>query len=169
MSPPILKFWSISRKEIPESQQKHSLRIRFLRTLLCSNDIFNPGYNRKMLMKKRTSILDEVCVNYEQLFHPVQCTACRLCQCSSREKLALPKVTGILSLSDPLLYLCRKKCFGGDARQYTIFNLSESVWKFTNTFSYHYFYLFSFLAKLFVLWNQFLQCLPVVAFQLQPF
>ena len=96
MSPPNLNFWSISRKESPESQQKHAHRSRFLRTLLCSNDILNPEYNRKMLMRKRTSILDGVCFNYEQLFHPVQCTARRICQNSSRDKLILPKVTGIL-------------------------------------------------------------------------
>ena len=104
MSPPNLNFWSISRKESVESQQKHALRNKFLRTLLCSNDIFIPGYNRKMLMRKRTSILDGICVNYEQLFHPVQCTACRICQCSSRDKLVLPEVTGILSISDQLQY-----------------------------------------------------------------
>ena len=105
MSPPNLNFWSISRKERLEFQQKHALRNRFLRTLLRSNDFFNPGYNRKMLMSKRTSILDGVCVNYEQLFHPVQCIACRICQCSARDKLVSPGMTGILSFSDQLLYL----------------------------------------------------------------
>ena len=83
MSPPILIFWSISRKENPESQQKRALRNKFLRTLLCSNDIFNPGCNRKTLIRNRTSILDGVCFNYEQFFHPKQCTACRKCQFSS--------------------------------------------------------------------------------------
>ena len=102
MVPPDLNFWSISRKGSLESQQKHALRNRFLRTLLFSNDLFQPGYNRKMLMRKRTCILDGVCVKYEQLFHPVQCTACRICQCSSRGKLVLPKVTGFLSFSDQL-------------------------------------------------------------------
>ena len=91
MSPPNLNFWSISRKESLEFQQKRALRNSFLRTLLFSNDIFNPGYNRKMLMRKRTSILDRVCFNYEQLFHPVQCTACRICQCSSRDQFTLPE------------------------------------------------------------------------------
>ena len=105
MSPPGLNFWSISRKESPESQQKQALRKRLLRTLLCSNDIFNPGYNRKTLITKRTSIVDGVSFNYEQLFHPVQCTACRICQCSSRDRLVLPDVTGILSILDQLHYL----------------------------------------------------------------
>ena len=71
MVPPNLNSRSISRKEILESQQKQALRNRFLRTILCSNDIFVPGYNRKMLTRKRRSILDRVCFNYEQLFHPV--------------------------------------------------------------------------------------------------
>ena len=98
-------FWSISRKKSLESQQKHALRNRFLRTPLCSNDFFNPGCNRKMLMRKKTSTLDGVCFNYEQLFRPVQCTACRTCQSSSRDRLVLPEVTGILSISDELHYL----------------------------------------------------------------
>ena len=72
MSPPNGKFWSISRKESLEFQQKHAFRNSFLRTLLCSNDIFNPGYNRKTLIRKRTFILDGACFNYKQLFHPVQ-------------------------------------------------------------------------------------------------
>ena len=72
MVPPILNFWSISRNESLESQQKHALGIGFLRTLLFSNEIFNPGYNRKMLLRKTTALLDGVCVNYEQLFYPVQ-------------------------------------------------------------------------------------------------
>ena len=105
MVPPNLNFWSISRKESLESQQKHALRKRFLRTLLSSNDICNPGYNRKMLMRKKTSNPDRVCFNYEQLFHPVQCMACRICQCSSRDRLVMPEVTGMLSISDQLHYL----------------------------------------------------------------
>ena len=105
MVAPSLKNWSISRKESLESQRKHALRNRSLQTLLCSNDIFIHGYNQKMLMRKRTSILDGVCVNYEQLFHPVQGNACRVRQCSSRDILVLPEVTGFLSLSDQLHYL----------------------------------------------------------------
>ena len=88
MSPPNLNFWYISRKQSPESQQKHALRNRFLRTLLCSNDIFSPEYNRNTLIRKITSILVRVCFNYEQLFHPIQGTACRKCPCSSTGKRA---------------------------------------------------------------------------------
>ena len=72
MVPPNLIFWSISGKKSLESQQKHAFRNRFLRTILCSNDILKPGYNRKMPMRKRTSILDRVCFNFEKLFHPVE-------------------------------------------------------------------------------------------------
>ena len=105
MVPPNLNFWSISRKESLESQEKPALRNKFLRTLLCSNEIFNRGYNRKMLMRKTTSIVDGVCINYEQLFPPVKCTAYRISQCSSRDKLVLPETTGILSISDQFRYL----------------------------------------------------------------
>ena len=105
MVPPNLNFWSISCRESLESQQKPALRYRFLRTLLCSNDNFNSGYNRKMLIRNRTCILDRVCFNYEQLIIPLQCTACRKRQCSSRNRLILPKVTGNLTISDQVHYL----------------------------------------------------------------
>ena len=105
MLPESLNFWSTSRTESLESQQKHALKNKFLRTILCSDDTCNPGYNRKTLIRKGTSILDRVCVKYEQLFHQVQCTACRICQCSSRNKLALSEMTGILSFSDQVRYL----------------------------------------------------------------
>ena len=100
MVPPNLYFWSISGKKSLEHQQKPALRNRFLGILLCSNDNFNPGYNRIMLIRKRTSIRDGVCFNYEQLLHPVQCTACRIYQCSSKDKLVLPEVTLILTISE---------------------------------------------------------------------
>ena len=82
MRPPNLNFWSFSRKNIPESQQKHALKNKFLRAVLCLNDFLNPRYNWKTLIKKTTSILDGVCFNYEQLLHSIQCTACRKCPCS---------------------------------------------------------------------------------------
>ena len=88
MSPPNGNFWSISRKESLEFQQKHALRNRFFRALLCSDVIANPGYSLKTLIRKRTSTLDGACFNYKRLFHSIQCTACRKCQCSSRGKRA---------------------------------------------------------------------------------
>ena len=88
MSPSNGKFWSISCKESLEFQQKHALRNRFLRKLLFSNVVFIPRYNRKKVVRKKASILDRVCFSYEQLFHPIQCTARRKCQCSSRGKRA---------------------------------------------------------------------------------
>ena len=128
MGPPNLKFWSISRKGSLESQQKLALKKRFVRTLLFSSDTLNPGCNWKMLLRKRTSILDRVCVNYKQLFHPVQCIACRICQGSSRLKVVLPEVTGILSFSDQLPYLWVINCFCNGTQQYsTCLYQSESV------------------------------------------
>ena len=59
MVPPNSNFSSISRKGNLESQQKHALRNRFLRTLLCSNDIFNPGYKRKTLLEREHPFLTE--------------------------------------------------------------------------------------------------------------
>ena len=53
---------------------------------------FNSGNNLKLLMRRRTSILDGVCVNYEHLFQPLQCTACKICQCSSQDTFVLPEV-----------------------------------------------------------------------------
>ena len=163
MVPPNLNFWSISRKESLESQQKHALRNRFLRTLLSSNDIFNPGYNRKMLMRKRTSILDRICFNFEQLFHTVQCTASRKCQCSSKDRLVLPEVIGVLLISDQFHYLWRLKCFGNGTGQ-----CSTCLYPSGSShilFSYHY--ILSILGKIFLLWNQSFQRLAIVAFQLQ--
>ena len=163
MVPTNLNFWSISRKESLESQQKHELRNRFLRILLCSNDILNPGYNRKMLMRKKTSLLDGVGVKYEQLFHPVQCSACRICHYSSRNKLVLPKMTGILSISDQLHYLWAINCFGNGTRQYsTCLYQSGSSHRL---FSHHF--ILSILGKILLLWNQSFQYLAIVAFQEQ--
>ena len=67
-----LKFWSISFEESLGLQQKHALKNRFLRALSCSNDNFNPGWNRKMLIRKIKSIPDGGCFSYEQLFRPAQ-------------------------------------------------------------------------------------------------
>ena len=99
MVPPILIFYSISRIESLESQQKHALKNNFLRALLCLNDNLNPGCNQIILIRKNAPLLDEGYLNYEQLFHPVQCTACKLCQCCSIDNFVLSKMIGILSTS----------------------------------------------------------------------
>ena len=169
MVPPNLNFWSISRKESLESQQKHALWYSFLRIPLCSIDIFNPGYKWKMLIRKTTSILDGLSFNYEQLFHPVQCTAydmsmtMRIWHYSSRDKLVLPKVTGNLSISDQLLYLWGINCFGSGTRRN-----STCMYQSGNShilFSYHY--ILSISGRIILLWNQIFQCLAIAAFQLQ--
>ena len=160
MVPPNLNFWSISRNESLETQQKHAVRKKFLRTLLFPKEIFNPAYNRKVFMRKTTSILDRVCVKYKQLFHSVQCTACRICQCSSRDKLVLPEVTGIPSFSDQLHYLWGINCFGNGRRQYsTCLYQSGSL---HILFSYHY--ILSILGEIFLLWNQFFNVWQLLQF-----
>ena len=160
MAPTNLIFCSISRKKTPESQHKHALRNRFLRTLLRLNVILNPWYNRKMLIRKKTSFLDGVCFNYEQLFHPVQSTACGICQCSSRDKIVWSEVTSILSFSYQLHYLRGINCFGNGTRQY-----STCLYQSGNLhilLSYHY--ILSVLGEIPLLWNQSFQCLAIVAF-----
>ena len=58
-----------------------------------------------------------VLLSLEQLLHPIQYTACKKCQCNSKDKLVLPSVTGILSTSDQLHYLWGTSCFGDGTRQ----------------------------------------------------
>ena len=106
MVPPKLNFCSISRKESQDSQQEYALRSNFFCEHYCVRMTFLfPATIGNLLMRKRTSIFDRVCFNYEQLIHPVQCTACKICQGSSRDNLASPEVTGILSFSDQLHHL----------------------------------------------------------------
>ena len=92
-------FLSISSKKRLESQQKHAFSINYLRTLLYSSDKSDPGYYRKLLIRKCTSSLVGICFDYEQLFHPIQCTACKLCQCSSKVILKLPRVSDSVTLT----------------------------------------------------------------------
>ena len=61
MIPPNLYFRSFSREERLESQQ-------FKMTILTPVKSENAH-------QKKTSSLDGICFTYEQLFHPVQCTA----------------------------------------------------------------------------------------------
>ena len=94
-----LNFWSTSRKENLESQQKHALRDNLcVDFCLGSNDNFHPEYKRKMVIRRRISILDIVCFNSGLFFHPVQCTACKICQDGSIDKLVLPRAFVTLSL-----------------------------------------------------------------------
>ena len=59
MVPPNLNFWSISRRESLESQQKHALRNRFMQTLLCSNEISIPGTIEKCSLEREHPFLTE--------------------------------------------------------------------------------------------------------------
>ena len=81
---------------------KNALRNLILQKFLRSSGILNPGYNQKLLIGKGITILDKKFFNYERLFHPVQCTARKTCQCSSKDKIVLSRVAGILSISDQL-------------------------------------------------------------------
>ena len=163
MVPTNSNFWYTLYKKSLDLRQKHAFGNEFLRTLLCSNDIFNPGYNRKMLVRKRTSILDGVCFKYEQLIHPVQCTACRICQCSSWDKLVLPEVTGILPIPDQLHCIWGINCFSNGTRQFSICLYQSG--NLHILLSYHY--ILSISGEIFLHWNQSFQCLAIVAFQPQ--
>ena len=134
--PANLYFWSISRKRSLEYQEKHALRNIILRTLLCSNDISNPWYNWKMLIRYKKSFPEKSCFIYDQLFHPIQCTACRICQWSSIDKLILSIKTVVLSTSDQPHFLWGKKCFGTGTRQNSTY-LYQS-WCLHILFSYNY-------------------------------
>ena len=132
---------------------------RFLWALLCSNDNFSPRYNRKMLIRKRTSVLENGGFNYKQLFHRLQFTACKMSQCSSTDKLLLSRVTGMLSTL--YHFHCRwdTKWFGNGTRQNWT-SLYQS-WSFQVNFSYHN--NLSILGKNFFWWNQSSPCLAIVA------
>ena len=114
-------------------------------------------------MRKKTSNLEGVCFNYEQLFHPVQCTACRRSQCSSKDKLVSSEVTGSLSISDQLHYLWGINCFGNGTRQNSICLYQSG----SSQILFSYLYILSILGKIYLFWIQSFQCLAIVAFQLQ--
>ena len=79
---------------------------------------FHSPVQSEMLLRKRVSILNKSCFKYEQLFLPVQCTACVICQSNSTDNLVWPKKTGFLSTTDQLQYLWGTNCFGNGTRQY---------------------------------------------------
>ena len=157
---PNINFWSISCEESLEPEEKHTLRNRLLWSVLRSNDLFDPGYQRKMLIRKRTSILDKVCFKNEQMFHPVQCTACKLCQFSSIDKIVLPRATGILSTSDQTHYIWGIKRFGNRTRQNS--SCLYETWSLLIILFYNY--ILSILGQNF-LCIRFFQCMAIVAFQ----
>ena len=104
MVPTNLNFWSISRKDSLESQQKHGLKNRFWRALLCSKTISIPDTIGKCSLERVHPFLTKV-VLIMKLFHPVQGTACKSCQSTSIDKVVLSRATGILTISDQLHYL----------------------------------------------------------------
>ena len=68
MSPPILNFWSFSRKESLESQQKHALRNRFLRTLCFQMTISIQGTIEKGSLEREHPFLTEFVSNMNSCF-----------------------------------------------------------------------------------------------------
>ena len=115
-----------------------------------------------MLIRKRTSIHDKGCFNHEQLFHPVQCNACKICQFSSIDKLFLPGATGILTTSVQLHCLWGTICFASGTRQH-----STCLYQSGSLHILFYHFKLSILSKKFLLQIQSSQCLAIVAFQLQ--
>ena len=79
------------------------------------------------------------------------------------EKFVLSKVTGILSISEKHHCLWVANCFGNSILQISVcLCQSGSV---HIIFSYQY--RMSISGKVFLLWDEFFQCLEIVAFQLQ--
>ena len=107
MVPPKVNFWSISRKKSLNPNRSTHLERNFGEHFCAQMTFWHPGYNRKMLIRKKTFTLEKTCFENERLFHPVQCTTCKIYHYSSIDKLVLPSVSGFL------WYM-------------TIFNLSEA-------------------------------------------
>ena len=67
-----------------------------------------------MLTGKRTSLLDEICVSYEQLFQQVKCT---VFHSKSTDLLVLPRTSGNLSNSDHFYHRGGTNWFGNGKQQ----------------------------------------------------
>ena len=122
---PKIEIFGLSQVPKFYKLNKNGLKKKFSRTLLCSNDNFNLKYNRKLFNRKKTSIPDSACFTYEQMFRPVKCTACKICQCSSKTELVLSRVTAVLSTPDQPHYLRGIICSGIRTEQYSTY-LSQS-------------------------------------------
>ena len=127
----------------------------FANNIVLEGLFLNPGCIWEILIRKRTSILEKGCFNYEQLFNPIYCTACKICQGRLKDKLFLSRLPGILSTSDQPHYLWGMKCFGSGTRQNS--NCLYQSWSSDLLFSYHY--VLSTSGKKFFLWNLSFQCL----------
>ena len=99
MVPLNLNFWPTSRKESLASPLQQTLRRRFLRVFLCSNHNFNPRYNRKIVIRKKTSNPNDVSLKYEKWYHRIQRRARNICQCNSVDNLILLRATVNVSSS----------------------------------------------------------------------
>ena len=129
---------------------------------MCSNNTFIPEHNGNWLIGNRASIVDQVCCVYEQLLHPVQCTAWKTRQCNSIDIFSLPRMSGILSNLGQLHYFWGENCFRYATRKYS--NCLYQSWRLHTLLSYHY--KKSILDKRDLFWNQAFHCRVVVAFKL---
>ena len=137
-----------------------------LEKTLCEHFCFQmtiliPGTIGKCSVEREHPFLAEIF--YEQLFHPVHFTACRICQSSSEDKIVLPSVTGLLSIPRQLLIFEVQKVSVNCTRQNsTCLYLSGSL-----HIHFSYQNILFFLGEIFLLCDQSFQCLAIVAFQIQ--
>ena len=87
-----------------------------------------------MLIRKKTSILYQFCFKYEQRIHPIQCTASKICECNSIDKLILWGSTGFVSFLGQSFLLCSTNCFCNGKRQYSACLYQLSILMFTYIF-----------------------------------
>ena len=150
-------FWSISIKESLESQQKHALRNRVLQAVFCSNDNFNPGYNREMVNRKSTSILDKSCFIMNSCF--IQYISPLVKNVNVARK--------INTFCQEWLVFCKLwihlNVFEVEIVSVTVHDNIEIF----EVYTYFYQYILSILGKNFPIWNPSFHCPAIVAFQLQ--
>ena len=95
---------------------------------MSSKDYSTLEYNRGLLIRKRTSILDEKCSNYEQMLHPVKSPAWKIRQCSSKDLLVQKQALRNMSFVVPFPNHLDKCCCGSGIQQYsTRLRLSVSL------------------------------------------
>ena len=117
MVPPNLNYWSISRKESLESQQKHAPKKGLLRTPLCSNYIFNPGFNRKMHMRKKHPFLSEFVLSMNSCFNHYNAPLVEYVNLVQKINLFCQNDWYSVSF-DHFHYLRGTNCFSNSTRQY---------------------------------------------------
>ena len=134
------------------------LEIGFCEHYCVQMTISIPGTIEKCSLEREHPFLTEIVSIMNSCF--IQYNAPLVeCQCSSRDRLVLPEVTGILTISDQVHYLRGINCFGNGTRQY-----STCLYQSGSSHILLYHYILSILGKIFLLWNESFQCLAIVAF-----